>query len=316
MKIAITGGTGFVGRHLARALAREGHHVNLISRGKDRDDAAIFNEPGIHWMAGSVNDRSALAAAFAGCQAIAHCAGINREIGTQTYQQIHVNGTRAVMEAAWRSGVKKIVLLSFLRARPNCGSGYHESKWAAEEMIRQSKFDYTIVKAGVVYGRGDHMLHHLSQTFHTFPLFGLVGLHDQMVAPLAVADAVRVLQAALVDGRLSRETVSLIGPEAMTLETAVRRVGHVVGRYPLYVRLPLVIHRGLAWIAEAVMKTPIVSLAQVRILSEGVTEPASACGMVPADLLPRLPFTDDQIRQGLPDPAPLRLSDLRCAVLG
>jgi len=64
-------------------------------------------------------------------------------------------GTAAVIGAAKRAGVRKIVLLSFLRARPSCGSAYHESKWAAEQMLRASGLDFTILKAGMIYGRRD-----------------------------------------------------------------------------------------------------------------------------------------------------------------
>jgi len=75
--------------------------------------------------------------------------------------------------------VKRILLMSFLRARPNCNSPYHESKWAAEEIVRQSGLDYTIFKAGIVYGRGDHMLDHLSHALHTLPFFATVGLRKR-----------------------------------------------------------------------------------------------------------------------------------------
>ncbi len=90
------------------------------------------------------------------------------------YQNVHIAGTRNVVAAAQSAGVGKFVLISFLRARPNCGSPYHESKWAAEEMVRRSGLDYTILKCGVIYGRGDHMLDHLSHAFYTFPVFALV----------------------------------------------------------------------------------------------------------------------------------------------
>lgn len=76
-----------------------------------------------------------------------------------------------VIEAAKRAGVRKIFLLSFLRARPDCGSSYHESKWASEELIRASGLDYTILKAGMIYGRGDHLVDHLSHTAYTFRVF-------------------------------------------------------------------------------------------------------------------------------------------------
>ena len=132
-----------------------------------------------------LSDEASLAEAFAGCDAVAHCAGINREIGTQTYQKVHVDATRNVVNAAQNAGVKKIMLMSFLRARPNCGSAYHESKWAAEEIVQRSNLDYTIIRAGMVYGRGDHMLDHLSHALYTFPFFAMVGFKEKSIRPLA-----------------------------------------------------------------------------------------------------------------------------------
>jgi hypothetical protein len=75
--------------------------------------------------------------------------------------------------------------MSFLRARPNGGSPYHESNGAAEELIRNESLHYTIVKAGMVYGRGDHMLDHLSHSRHTLPIFATVGFREKLIRPLA-----------------------------------------------------------------------------------------------------------------------------------
>src|SRR6185503_8220054 len=124
MRIAITGANGFVGTHLTHRLESEGHELVLISR-RARKEV----------VANDLSDASALRELFHGCKVVAHCAGINREIGAQTYQRVHVEATRNVVEAAKAAGVEKIVLMSFLRARANCGSPYHESKWEAEEIV-------------------------------------------------------------------------------------------------------------------------------------------------------------------------------------
>ena len=291
MRVAITGATGFVGRHLAERLSGEGHEVVRV--------------------AARLDDVEGLEKGFNGCQAVAHCAGINREIGKQTYERVHVGGTRNVVETARRAGVEKIVLMSFLRARPECGSAYHESKWAAEEIVRDSGLDYTIIKAGVVYGRGDHMLDHLSHAFHTFPIFGLVGLKDQTVRPLAIEDLVHVMRAAVVDRRLKRQTIALVGPEEMYLREAVRRVAEQVGKQPWMFPLPIWCHHLMAQVFELTMKIPLVSVAQVRILSEGVSEPSTPVTPVPYDLVPTRRFTPELIRSGLPRPAPFCVGDLR-----
>jgi len=312
MKIAITGGTGFVGRTLARLLVHEGHEVVLISRGVDQRDPTARELPRASFHPIGLDDPAALAGAFAGCDAVAHCAGINREIGNQTYQRVHVEGTRHVVEAARLAGAKRITLLSFLRARPQCGSGYHESKWAAEEIVRDSGLDYTIFKAGVIYGHGDHMLDHLSHAFHTFPAFGLVGFRDQLVRPTAVEDVANLLKASLVDGALTGQTVAVTGPEELTLGAAVRRVAKAVGRKPLMFPLPLWFHYALAWCVERLMVIPLVSIAQVRILSEGIVEPWLPCDRLPPDLAPKISFSVEQIRRGLPPAKAFGLENLRC----
>jgi len=303
MRVAITGATGFVGSHLATRLSSEGHEVVRLGR---RSSAG--NEDVVRARLDDVNQ---LTAAFAGCQAVAHCAGINREIGDQTYARVHVEATSNVAEAARRAGVEKILLMSFLRARPDCGSAYHESKWAAEEIVRDSGLDYTIIKAGVVYGRGDHMLDHLSHALHTFPVFALVGLEDRTVRPLAVEDLVHVMRAALVDRRLKRQTIALLGPEEIYLSEAVRRVAEVVGKEPVMFPLPVWCHEIMARVFECTMRTPLVSVAQVRILAEGVVESSSPVVPVPYDLVPTRRFTPEQIRNGLPHPAPFCIGDLR-----
>lgn len=312
MKIAITGGTGFVGRHLASRLAAQGHTLVLLARGVDRRDASVLKMPGTTFVPSHVANPPELETAFAGCDAVAHCAGINRELGNQTYERVHIQGTQHVIAAARQAGVRKIVLMSFLRARPECGSAYHESKWAAEELIRHSGLDYTIVKSGMVYGRGDHMLDHLSHSIHTLPFFATVGLNERQIRPLAIEDLTEVLTAALVDRRLSRQTVAITGPEDLRLSEAASRVARVLGRTLIVLPAPVWLHYILAQGFEWTMKIPLIAKAQARILAEGVVEPATSCDPLPPDLMPTRRFSDDQIRRGLPEPGPFTLRDLRC----
>jgi NADH dehydrogenase len=313
MRIAITGGTGFVGRHLARRLVADNHEVVLIARGQDQRDSKIPKLERSRFVASDLSSVDDLARAFKGCDAVVHCAGINREIGKQTYERVHVQATQKVCEAAKRAGANKIILLSFLRARPNCGSAYHESKWAAEEIVRASGLDYTILKAGVIYGLGDHMLDHMSHALHTFPVFASVGMHDRPMRPLAIEDLVVIIEAAVNDLRLSSKTFGITGPEEITLREAARRIGSAIGKKPVIFGMPVALHYVLAWIAEKTMKIPLTSIGQVRILSEGIVEALPPCDSLPNDLQPKLGFTPEQIRKGLPRAGAFGVSDLRCS---
>lgn len=299
---------------MARRLVELGHEVVLVARGVDRHNPDLLNHPKVTFAQGSVCDRDQLVIAFAGCDAIAHCAGINRLLGWQTFERVHVEGTRNVVEIAKRARAKRILLVSFLRARPNCGSAYHESKWAAEETVRNSGLDYTILKPGVVYGQGDHMLDHITRGLGTFPFFLMVGWKETAMRPVAVEDVARVAAAALVEGRLSRLTVAVTGPEEMPAGEAIRRVAQASGREARLFPAPVWFHYGLAAVFERMMTIPLASKAQVRILAEGLTEPLPPCASLPEDLVPPTGFTQEQILKGLPQERAFTLRDLRlCA---
>ena len=226
---------------------------------------------------------------------------------------MHIAGTANVVAAARRAGAGKLVLLSFLRARPGCGSPYHESKWAAEELVRRSGLDYTVIKAGMIYGRGDHLLDHLSHWLHTAPFLPTVGPIDRAIRPLAIEDLVRIIRAALLADRLSRRTVAATGPEEVTPGEVARRIARVRERRVRLFRLPVWAHLAAAQVFEWTMAVPLTSRAQVRILAEGAAEPPPEATPLPDDLLPVLDFSDAQIRRGLPGAARFGLGDMRCA---
>jgi len=296
MKIAVTGGDGLLGKHVAQLLEARGEQVVRVSRRRGVD----------------LSDPAQLRSAFEGCDAVVHAAGINREVGVQTFRRVHVEGTANVVCAAKAAGTGRLVFISFLRARPRCGSPYHESKWQAEEIVRGSGLDYTVIKPGIVYGPGDHMLDHLSRSLRTFPRFALLGARDLPMRPTAAADAARVIAAACTDPRLSRRTVAMVGPEEMTLRSAVERVATAQGLSVKFFRLPIWIHRFLAAVFELMMIVPLVARAQVKILSETLSEPLPPCDSLPDDLRPRLLLEVDRIRAAQPHPEPFGLMDLRC----
>ena len=299
MKIAITGGTGFIGRHLAHDLVSRGHQVIAIARGQYTRNTQPVE--GATFIALDANDTDKLTQAFEGCDAVVHCAGTSVENEKQTFYRLHVEGTRSAVTAAERAHVKKLVLVSYLSVRPNIKSDYHTTKWQGEEIVRSSKLNFTILKAGLVYGQGDHLLHNLSNLFRKMPIFAAVGLREKTVRLVAVEDLVDVIRASLDEDRFSRQTVAVLGPEEFRFSQAARRIAKAMGKPSLLVLpFPVFFHRMLAFVSERFMPKPLITKSQVQMLADGISKPTLESVPLPDELKPKTLFTEEQIRKGLP----------------
>jgi len=300
MKIAITGGTGFIGRYIARDLITRGHEVVIIARGLyTRNPQPI---EGATFVALDVNNTDELTKVFQGCDAVAHCAGTSVEDSKQTFQRLHVEGTRSAVRAAESAGMKKFILLSYLSVRPNVNSAYHTTKWQGEEIVRASKLNYTILKAGLVYGPGDHLLNNLSNLFRKMPVFAAVGLKEKTVRLVAVEDLVDVIRVCLLDeNRFARQSVAVTGPEEFPFSQAARRIAKAMGKpFLIVLPFPVFFHRILAFLSERFMPKPLITKSQVQMLADGISQRTPESIPLPDDLMPKIQFTEEQIRKGLP----------------
>jgi uncharacterized protein YbjT (DUF2867 family) len=282
MRIAIAGGTGFLGRHLVDALRRMGHELVLLSRGT-REPAP----PAVEWRA--CDATHALAPGILrGCDALVNLIGIKREEGRQTFERAHVEATRHLLEAAAAGGVRRFVHVSVVSSRPDPSSGYHDSKWRAEELVRRSSLAWTIFKPGVIYGRGDDMLTHLVKMIRFAPLFPVVGRGQSVLQPVSAHDVAAAIAASLSSEEAIGGSYDCVGPERLPLREVVRRVAAGVGLRTFIISTPVWFQRAAVHVMNSVTRRPLSTPAQLRMLIEGMPgdpEPARReLGVEPARL--------------------------------
>jgi len=248
-RVFVTGGSGFVGSFVIGELLRRGYGINALAH-----HGTIAN-PSVRAVAGDLFNPSSLDEGIRGCDAIIHLVGIIAEKPSKgtTFERIHVEGTRCIVDAARRNQVRRLVHMSALGTRPNAVSQYHHTKWKAEEYVRGSDLDWTILRPSLIHGPGGFMkmeaawARKSSPPFVAMPYFGggLLGLRGGgLLQPIYVGDVARAFVDAIEKPQTIRRTYELAGPGRFTWPQFHRAAaGGVVGHRRLTAPMP-------AWVAK------------------------------------------------------------------
>ncbi|HYO79029.1 MAG TPA: NAD(P)H-binding protein, partial [Thermoanaerobaculia bacterium] len=199
MKILVTGGTGVIGEGAIPELIHRGHSVRLLSRHADEDSKQW---PGVEAFEGNVADPQSLTNAAEGCDAVLHIAGIVAENPPDvTFQSVNIDGTRNILEEAERAKVRRFVFVSSLGADTG-ESDYHKSKLAAEQLVRASSLDWTVIRPGNVYGPGDEVISLILKMVRALPAVPVIDGGDQEFQPIWHEDLAKILVTTVERGDL------------------------------------------------------------------------------------------------------------------
>ena len=292
MKLAITGGTGFVGSHLIDLALAAGHEIKALTR---REQEA---REGISWNAGDLSSRDALERLVDGVEAIIHVAGTISAQSAAGFEIGNVAGTLAMLAAATAGGVHRFIHVSSLAAREPKLSLYGGSKARAEELVHSSGLEWAIVRPPAVYGPGDK---------ETLELFRMAKLGLMLMPPKG---RVSVIHA----DDLARLLIALAGPAApsnilieaddgkpggWTHREFARALAAAVGTKPAVISSPGILLR-LAARADQLLRGEKAKLTVDRAAyfshRNWVIEPKRACP-------PQLWQPQIDTRQGLKDTA-------------
>lgn len=305
MKILVTGATGVIGRSTATELLHRGHTVRLLSR-HAREDADAW-DGGVEAFPADVGDPAAVSGAADGCEAVIHIAGVVEEHPPEvTYDRINVGGTANIAVEAARAGARRIVFVSSLGAERG-SSEYHQSKRAAEEVIRACETEWVIVRPGSVFGPGDEAISLLLRMVRMLPVIPVIEAADQEFQPIWHEDLAWALAECVERQDLGGRTLELAGPERITVDDLIDDFAEVTGRSPARIPLPGVLARLGTELASALGVDTLIKPATITMLLEGnAIPPGRPNGLT--DVLGRdvVPIRDRllQLADSLPEQTP------------
>jgi NADH dehydrogenase len=270
--ILVTGGTGFVGSHLIRRLRLEGVPVRAIVR--DPDKAQALKYLGVDVVKGDISDPASLEKSTTGVERVIHLVGIIQEAPGATFKSVHVDGTRNLLEASKKSGVRHFFYQSALGTRPKANSEYHKTKWAAEELVRAGGMPYTILRPSLIYGDGDQFTLKLSEMIRLSPLLPVIGSGSSKVQPIFIDDVVTCILKAVTSDCCLNEIYEVGGPDQLSYEEVTVAIADAMGVKRPTLHLPLIFMKSMATVFEAVLPKAPVTTDQLIMLQED-----TVCGM-------------------------------------
>jgi uncharacterized protein YbjT (DUF2867 family) len=265
--ILVTGASGMVGSVLVQKLLEENKTVRVFCRHPDKSKDPNFpqNVDKIH---GSILEPKALDRAMDGVESVIHLVGILFESKDQTFERVHSEGTKLIIEAALRSGVNRIIYLSALGTRPNASSRYHQTKWRAEEHLHQSQMDFTIFRPSVIFGPFDDFTNQFARIARLSPVLPLFGDGQAKMQPVGVEDVVNCLLFALENPDTIGKTYELGGAEVMSFQEIINEILLATDMKRLTVPIPFALLNMNAWMLEKIVPHPPFTVDQLLMAKE------------------------------------------------
>ena len=284
--VTIFGGSGFLGRHVVRALAREGYRIRPAVR---RPDLAFHLQPlgrvgQIHAVQANLRYPASVEAAVRDADVVINLVGILFERGKQSFEAVQAEGAHHVARAAAAVGAR-VIHVSALGADPDSPAAYARTKAAGEAAVLAAAPDATIFRPSILFGPEDDFFNRFAAMARLSPALPLVGGGETKFQPVFVGDVAQAILRA-VRGRAKGGTIyELGGPEVRSFRQLMEYVLAVTERRRLLVPLPFAVAKLQAWFLQF-MPTPLLTPDQVELLKVDnvVSEAAKADGRTLAAL--------------------------------
>lgn len=264
--IFIAGASGFVGGHLVDFLISKGHKVKCLAR-SERTITSLA-EKGAGVVSGDITQAETLQGVLRSDDIVIHLVGIIEEKGDATFQAVHVEGTRNLVNEARRVGVRHFFYQSALGADLNSWSGYLRTKAEAEEIVKRSNIPYTIFRPSLIIGPWDGFTKKIMDMLKFSPVIPLPGEGKAKFQPIYIKDWLTCIGRVIDDPAKFSGTFDIGGPEHLAYREIVEELSRAAGyRKPTF-SIPMGFMKLSTSILERFLPSPPVTSDQLRLLEQ------------------------------------------------
>jgi NADH dehydrogenase len=304
-QVTVFGGSGFVGRAIVRALAQEGYQVRVACRRIElAERIKTAGDVGqITILRTNLRIPASVAAAVSGSQAVINASGIAFQRGRQRYETVHVEGARAIAEAAKAAGVQRLVHVSGIGAdQRNSTNRFIRSKVDAEDAIVSGFANATMLRPSVVFGPEDAMFNRMAQIARQAPFLPVVGDGSARVQPVYVGDVGAAVVAVLERPETAKSVFELGGPRVYTYREIAALVLREIDRHKRIVGVPAGLMKIMGFFAEFLPVPPLTHDQVDLLVTDNVARPGAPglaeLGIEPTAAEAILPMYLDRYRVG------------------
>lgn len=280
--VTVFGGSGFLGRHVVRALAKRGYRIRV---GVRRPELAGHLQPlgkvgQIHAVQANLRYPASVEAATRGASIVVNLVGILAGSGAQTFDAVHAKGAAAVAQAATAAGAR-LVHVSAIGANAESASAYARSKASGEAAVREASPASIIVRPSVVFGPEDDFTNRFASMARLMPVLPLIGGGETRMQPVYVGDVAEAIADAVDGTAKSGATYELGGPEVLTLREIFEIVLAMTDRERTLIPLPFGLARLNALVLQFAPAPFTLTRDQVTLLQSDnvVSDAAKAAGL-------------------------------------
>jgi len=293
MNVLVTGGTGFVGPHVVRAIADAGHDVRALVRDSSRS-RELPAQPAV----GDMADAASLARAVEGVETVVHLVAI-RQGREEQFRRVMEQGTRDLVAAANDAGVKRFILMSALGTSEDTKDlvPYYHAKWQMEQAVEGSGIDYVIFRPSFVFAREGGILPTFRRLAKLTPVTPIIGSGEQRIQPIWVDDVAAYFAAAIDNLDATGKTFELGGPDVVSWNEFWQRLKRELGQRRPSVHVPVSLMRVNALVTERLPGNVPLTRDLLTMLEHGDNVAAND-EAVRAFQIPLVPL-DEQLRRAV-----------------